>query len=93
MPVAFARLRALAVLVALPLLTLTACGYGSQARDSGTAKIAAGAEKIDGLDSVRIGYFGNITHATPLVANQKGFFQKALGGTEAKYAVFNAGPS
>ncbi|WP_328565258.1 aliphatic sulfonate ABC transporter substrate-binding protein [Streptomyces coelicoflavus] len=93
MPVAFALLRTLAVLVALPLLSVTACGYGSQARDSGTAKIAAGAEKIDGLDSVRIGYFGNITHATPLVANQKGFFQKALGATEAKYAVFNAGPS
>ncbi|WP_345962042.1 aliphatic sulfonate ABC transporter substrate-binding protein [Streptomyces sp. BRB040] len=92
-PVAFALLRALAVLVALPLLSLTACGYGSQARDSGAAKIAAGAEKIDGLGSVRIGYFGNITHATPLVANQKGFFQKALGATEAKYAVFNAGPS
>ncbi|MGW2133007.1 aliphatic sulfonate ABC transporter substrate-binding protein [Streptomyces coelicoflavus] len=92
-PVSFALLRALAVLVALPLLSLTACGYGSQARDSGAAKIAAGAEKIDGLDSVRIGYFGNITHATPLVANQKGFFQKALGATEAKYAVFNAGPS
>ncbi|MFD8433262.1 aliphatic sulfonate ABC transporter substrate-binding protein [Streptomyces coelicoflavus] len=93
MPGSFALLRALAVLLALPLLSLTACGYGSQARDSGAAKIAAGAEKTDGLDSVRIGYFGNITHATPLVANQKGFFQKALGGTEAKYAVFNAGPS
>ncbi|MFD4264102.1 ABC transporter substrate-binding protein [Streptomyces sp. NPDC058534] len=93
MPATIALLRAVAGLIALPLLSLTACGYGSQARDSGTAKIASGAQKVDGLDSVRIGYFGNVTHATPLVGNQKGFFQKALGATEAKYATFNAGPS
>jgi NitT/TauT family transport system substrate-binding protein len=80
-------------MAALPLLTLAACGYGSQAKDDDTVKVAAGAEKIDGLDSVRIGYFGNLTHGTALVANQKGFFQKELGATEAKYATFNAGPS
>ncbi|MDG9726669.1 MULTISPECIES: aliphatic sulfonate ABC transporter substrate-binding protein [unclassified Streptomyces] len=93
MPATTAPRRALAVLAALPLLALAGCGYGSQAKDDDTAKVAAGAEKIDGLDSVRIGYFGNVTHATPLVGNQKGFFQKELGATEAKYAVFNAGPS
>ncbi|MET8565396.1 aliphatic sulfonate ABC transporter substrate-binding protein [Streptomyces flaveolus] len=85
--------RGLAAIAALPLLTLAACGYGSEAKDDGTAKVAAGAEKIDGLGSVKIGYFGNLTHATALVGNQKGFFQKELGGTEARYQVFNAGPS
>ncbi|MFE0822122.1 aliphatic sulfonate ABC transporter substrate-binding protein [Streptomyces sp. NPDC058794] len=85
--------RTLAALAALPLLALAGCGYGSQAKDDGGVEIAAGAEKTDGLDSVRIGYFGNVTHATALVGNQKGFFQKELGATEAKYAVFNAGPS
>ncbi|MER6981027.1 aliphatic sulfonate ABC transporter substrate-binding protein [Streptomyces carpinensis] len=94
MPAATTALhRAVAGLIALPLLTLAACGYGSEAKDVGTAEVAAGAEKIDGLDSVRIGYFGNVTHATALVGNQKGFFQKELGATKAKYAVFNAGPS
>ncbi|MYR42160.1 aliphatic sulfonate ABC transporter substrate-binding protein [Streptomyces sp. SID5910] len=93
MPASTALRRTLAVIAALPLLTLAACGYGSESEGDDNAKVAAGAEKIDGLDSVRIGYFGNITHATALVGNQKGFFQKALGGTEAKYATFNAGPS
>ncbi|NEY32506.1 aliphatic sulfonate ABC transporter substrate-binding protein [Streptomyces sp. PRKS01-65] len=93
MPATTALRRSLAAVAALPLLALAACGYGSQAKDDGAAEIAAGAEKIDGLDSVRIGYFGNVTHATALVGNQKGFFQKALGATKAKYAVFNAGPS
>jgi NitT/TauT family transport system substrate-binding protein len=86
--------RGIAVVAALPLLTLAACGYGSQAKsDSSSQKVAAGAKKIDGLDSVKIGYFGNLTHATALVGVQKGFFQKSLGGTQAKYQIFNAGPS
>ncbi|MET9254979.1 ABC transporter substrate-binding protein [Streptomyces sp. NPDC003717] len=91
-PTIAAPRRALAVLAALPLLALAACGYGSQAPDDGTAPVA-GAAKTDGLDSVRIGYFGNLTHATALAGRQRGFFQKELGGTEAKYAVFSAGPS
>ncbi|MFE0512675.1 aliphatic sulfonate ABC transporter substrate-binding protein [Streptomyces sp. NPDC058964] len=86
--------RGLAVAAALPLLALAACGYGSKAEsDTSDAKVAAGAKKIDGLDSVKIGYFGNLTHATALVGNQKGFFQKELGATRAKYQIFNAGPS
>ncbi len=85
-----------AALLALPLLALTlgACGYGSESvENEGKAEIAAGAKKIDGLDSVRIGYFPNLTHATALVGNREGLFQKELGGTEAKYSQFNAGPS
>lgn len=93
MPATQAFRRTLAVIAALPLLTLAACGYGSEAKDDDTAKVAAGAKKIDGLDSVKIGYFGNLTHATALVGNQKGFFQKELGATKASYAPFNAGPS
>ncbi|MFB7503807.1 aliphatic sulfonate ABC transporter substrate-binding protein [Streptomyces broussonetiae] len=85
--------RGTAALAALPLLTLAACGYGSDAKNDDTAKIATGAKKIDGLDSVKIGYFGNLTHATALVGRQQGLFQKELGATKADYATFNAGPS
>ncbi|MEU0253884.1 aliphatic sulfonate ABC transporter substrate-binding protein [Streptomyces sp. NPDC006184] len=85
--------RGIAAVAALPLLTLAACGYGSDAKNDTTTKVAAGAKKTDGLDSVKIGYFGNLTHATALVGVQKGFFQKALGATEVKPAIFNAGPS
>ncbi|MFI9804441.1 aliphatic sulfonate ABC transporter substrate-binding protein [Streptomyces sp. NPDC052301] len=85
--------RGTAAIAALPLLALAACGYGSEAKNDGTTKVAAGAEKTDGLDSVKIGYFGNLTHATALVGIQKGFFQKQLGATTVKPAIFNAGPS
>ncbi|QIJ61014.1 aliphatic sulfonate ABC transporter substrate-binding protein [Streptomyces sp. JB150] len=85
-------LRALAATATLPLL-LTACGYGSDAKDDAPrAEVAADAEKLS-TDEVRIGYFPNLTHATALVGREQGFFQKELGGTEAKYATFNAGPS
>ncbi|MET8690675.1 aliphatic sulfonate ABC transporter substrate-binding protein [Streptomyces sp. NPDC004732] len=83
-------------LAALCLLAPAACGYGSQAKaakDADTARVAPGAQKIEGLDSVRIGYFANLTHATALVGRHQAFFQKALGATKATYATFNAGPS
>lgn len=85
--------RGVIAVATLPLLALAACGYGSQAKGDGTVKIAAGAKKVDGLDSVKIGYFGNLTHGTALVGMEKGFFQKELGATEVKPAVLNAGPS
>ncbi|MFG3658469.1 aliphatic sulfonate ABC transporter substrate-binding protein [Streptomyces sp. NPDC047706] len=93
MPATTALRRCLVAMAALPLLALAACGYGSQAKDDDTVQVAAGAKRIDGLDSVRIGYFGNLTHATALVGRQQGFFQKELGATKAEYATFNAGPS
>ncbi|MEV8315985.1 aliphatic sulfonate ABC transporter substrate-binding protein [Streptomyces sp. NPDC059900] len=88
--------RALAAVAALPLLAvvLTSCGYGSNAADDNDkAEVAAGAKKIEGLDEVKIGYFPNLTHATALVGDQEGLFQKELGATKAKYTQFNAGPS
>lgn len=94
MPASPALRRSFAVIAALPLLTLAACGYGSDSTtDNAKEKVAAGASKIDGLGSVKIGYFGNLTHGTALVARQQGLFQKELGGTKAAYQIFNAGPS
>ncbi|MFB8777729.1 ABC transporter substrate-binding protein, partial [Streptomyces broussonetiae] len=93
MPVTSALRRALVALAVLPLLALAAaCGYGSQAVED-TEQAVAGAPKVDGLDSVRIGYFGNLTHATALVGRHEGLFQRELGGTKAQYSTFNAGPS
>ncbi|QLE74528.1 aliphatic sulfonate ABC transporter substrate-binding protein [Streptomyces rectiverticillatus] len=93
------RRRALAAVAALPLLigALGACGYGSQ-RDTSAAGSGAGEGKgAQGrklsAGTVRIGYFPNITHATPLVGEQEGLLQKELGGTKLRSTTFNAGPS
>jgi NitT/TauT family transport system substrate-binding protein len=88
--------RGLAAAVALPLLAVsaTACGYGSKAEDDKDDKAApaANAKKLS-ADTVKIGYFPNLTHATALIGDHRGLFQKELGGTRASYAQFNAGPS
>ncbi|MFE0513866.1 aliphatic sulfonate ABC transporter substrate-binding protein [Streptomyces sp. NPDC058964] len=85
-------LRTIAVIAALPLL-LTACGYGSSAKDDDKQSgVAADAKKLS-ADEVKIGYFPNLTHATALVGVQEGLFQKELGGTTIKSSTFNAGPS
>ncbi|WP_030018855.1 ABC transporter substrate-binding protein [Streptomyces monomycini] len=89
------RHRLLAALAVVPLLTgaLGACGYGSRAKQDGQGAVAAKGPRIDGLDRVKVGYFANTTHATALVGDQKGFFQKELGGTKFAPSVFNAGPA
>ncbi|MFW6721582.1 ABC transporter substrate-binding protein [Streptomyces sp. MAR4 CNY-716] len=90
-----AAIRLLAGTAALPLLALTACGYGSDGDDKGDdAAPAAQGEKAGGLDEISIGFFGNVTHATPLVGlGDDGLITKELGGTAVKPQIFNAGPS
>ncbi|MEU6961634.1 aliphatic sulfonate ABC transporter substrate-binding protein [Streptomyces chrestomyceticus] len=89
------RLRLLAAAATVPLLlgVLGACGYGSRAKQDEQGAVAAKGPKIDGLDRVKVGYFANTTHATALVGDRKGFFQKELGGTKFAPSVFNAGPA
>ncbi|MFJ9829746.1 ABC transporter substrate-binding protein, partial [Streptomyces sp. NPDC101160] len=85
--------RGLAAAAALPLLigVLASCSYGSQAKND-EKKVAAEGKKLS-ADAVRLGYFPNLTHATALVGDNEGIFQKELGGTALKVSTFNAGPS
>ncbi|MFD5276454.1 ABC transporter substrate-binding protein [Pseudarthrobacter sp. NPDC058362] len=42
---------------------------------------------------LRLGYFGNVTHAPALVGVRKGFLAEALGSTTLSTETFNAGPA
>ncbi|GAB3187509.1 ABC transporter substrate-binding protein [Nesterenkonia suensis] len=44
-------------------------------------------------DSVRLGYFPNVTHAPALVGLQEGLFTEHLHGTAFQAETFNAGPA
>jgi NitT/TauT family transport system substrate-binding protein len=70
----------LAVGAMVATMGLAACGGDTQA--SGTAPAV-----------VRLGYFPNLTHATPIVADKEGLFAKHLGATKLKVSTFNAGPA
>ncbi len=90
-----ARAAAPAVAVAVVLAVLLAgCGYGSRAVHDFSGPEPAGGPKAGGLDRIRLGYFANVTHATPLVGLRTGGpITEELGGTRAAVQVFNAGPS
>ncbi|MFJ3216207.1 aliphatic sulfonate ABC transporter substrate-binding protein [Kitasatospora sp. NPDC086801] len=94
------RRSAVAAVAGLTAVTLlSACSYGSKADDrkSNAADSAASSAGASGAklsaDTVKIGYFANLTHGTALVGLQEGLFQKELGATQIKTQVFNAGPS
>ncbi len=61
----------------------------------GTASGSAGATQDFGAeaDTLRLGYFGNLTHAAAVLGVADGTFQSALGDTKLETSVFNAGPA
>lgn len=56
-------------------------------------KPAETTQAADDLKELKLGYFGNVTHALPVVGVQQGFYAKELGKTELKTQIFNAGPA
>lgn len=64
------------------------------ATSSGSAPAAA-ASTLAGNPAVelKLGYFGNVTHAPALVGVSQGYLTEELGGTKLNTQVFNAGPA
>lgn len=60
-----------------------------------TSAAAAPAHGGPPADQLRLGYFGNVTHAPALVGGQRGFLARALeaDGTGLSTQVFDAGPA
>jgi len=80
-------LAALGPLAALGLLVTTGglAGCGSRA--------ASGGSPADPV-TLRLGYFPNLTHATPIVGVEKGIFGEQLGDkVKLQASTFNAGPA
>jgi NitT/TauT family transport system substrate-binding protein len=88
------RRRALEVALALGLVLLIIVGavMGSAvARDSNAS--AASISSEGPASELKLGYFGNITHAPALVGVKQGLIEKNLGSTKLSTQVFNAGPA
>ena len=89
--------RFIALLLAVPLLVLGACGSDSgSATSSSEAEIdpsAAAAGDGARAEELRLGFFANVTHATALAGVSQNHFTEALGDTTLSTQVFNAGPS
>ncbi|MFJ5549915.1 aliphatic sulfonate ABC transporter substrate-binding protein [Streptomyces sp. NPDC093225] len=87
------RVAVAAVAVTTAAGLLTGCGYGASADDSPVEQAAGASGAKLSADTVKIGYFPNLTHGTALVGLQEGLFQKELGSTRIKSQFFNAGPA
>lgn len=79
--------RALAASAAALLVTVGLAACGTSSADGGSASGSGDAETL------RLGYFANVTHALPLIGVQDGTYAKALGSTKLETQVFNAGPA
>ena len=80
------RLRILVPVVALAVVA-AACGSSGSNQPAASG---SGGEKV----TLRLGYFGNVTHAPAMVGLQDGGFSKALGSNVTlKTSVFSAGPA
>jgi NitT/TauT family transport system substrate-binding protein len=79
--------RALAASAAALLVTVGLAACGTSSADDNAAGGTAEAETL------RLGYFANVTHALPLIGVQDGTYAKALGSTKLETQVFNAGPA
>ena len=79
--------RRIRLLVPLLALAVVAAACGSSGSKSGSGKKASN-EKV----TLRLGYFGNVTHAPAIVGLQDGIFAKDLGSNVTlKTSVFAAG--
>ncbi|UUL76698.1 ABC transporter substrate-binding protein [Pseudarthrobacter sp. Fe7] len=81
--------------IAAALLALAGGGAAVASAVNGAAPAAAPdtAAAGDPAAELKLGYFGNVTHAPALVGVSKGFIADELGGTRLSTQVFNAGPA
>jgi NitT/TauT family transport system substrate-binding protein len=84
-PVRRARAGALGIVAVVVLAGAVACGSSD---DGGGGDEAAGT-----ANTLRLGYFPNVTHASAVVGVAKNFFAGELGSTKLETQTFNAGPA
>ncbi|MFI5085630.1 MAG: aliphatic sulfonate ABC transporter substrate-binding protein [Actinomycetales bacterium] len=90
------RRRTLEFGLAAALVVLIGIGAAVASVVSATSRDAVPVADIKAgtpASELRLGYFGNVTHAPALVGLQQGFFRQHLGSTTLSTQVFNAGPA
>ncbi|MET4134125.1 ABC transporter substrate-binding protein [Pseudarthrobacter sp. PvP090] len=86
------RRRSLEISLAVGLVLLIGAG-AAVASLNRTNDAAAAAPAATPAAELRLGYFGNITHAPALIGTSRGLIAKSLGETRLSTQVFNAGPA
>jgi NitT/TauT family transport system substrate-binding protein len=87
------RKRAIEAALAIGLVLLIAVGAVVASTVSRNTEAQAAAPAPTPAAELKLGYFGNLTHAPALVGINQGFFEKNLGSTKLSTETFNAGPA
>ena len=100
------RVVAVAAIAGLAALTAACSSSSSTAESSSTSAAAtaavssaagsaegSGAAAGTAAETLRLGYFPNVTHASAVLGVKDGTFQDALGDTKLETSTFNAGPA
>lgn len=91
------RRRTLEIGIAVGLVLLIGVGAAVASlvgKNNETQAAAAAATSVTTpATELKLGYFGNVTHAPALVGVSKGLIAKELGSTKLTTQIFNAGPA
>jgi NitT/TauT family transport system substrate-binding protein len=89
------RPRVLKIGITAAVLALIGGGaaIASAVNNGSTVPAAEVAPAGNPATELKLGYFGNVTHAPALVGVSKGFIADELGSTKLSTQVFNAGPA
>jgi NitT/TauT family transport system substrate-binding protein len=78
---------------AVATLTLTAaCATATPVGSTSTASSGSSTSAGTPASELRLGYFANVTHTTPIVGVAKNYYAGKLGSTKLSTQIFNAGP-
>ena len=87
------RKRTLEISLTVGLVLLIGAGAAVASALSRNDAAAAPAPAGTPAAELKLGYFGNITHAPALIGVSQGKIAESLGGTKLSTQVFNAGPA
>jgi NitT/TauT family transport system substrate-binding protein len=81
--------------IAVGILALIGGGaaVASAVNSGGPAAVQEAAPAANAAAELKLGYFGNVTHAPALVGVSQGYIAEELGATSLSTQVFNAGPA
>ncbi|MET3140566.1 UNVERIFIED_ORG: NitT/TauT family transport system substrate-binding protein [Arthrobacter sp. UYEF10] len=87
------RKRAVEAALAIALVLLIAAGAVMASTISRNTAAEAAIPSPSPAAELKLGYFGNLTHAPALVGLKEGIFARNLGDTKLSTETFNAGPA
>ncbi|WP_104086433.1 ABC transporter substrate-binding protein [Arthrobacter sp. GMC3] len=87
------KIRRIEIVAVAALVALIGAGAAVASVTAGSKNESTPVVSTSPADTLKLGYFANVTHAPALIGVDKGIFAKNLGATKLTTQVFNAGPS